>query len=73
MSAIKEIITYNERNEILKDYVRIGVHSSELSAKAFNIWTIELYENKYTGEKISIITTDTDETWYVMEFENVED
>ena len=65
---MKEITTYNERDEWMRNRKRIGfIGSSETAALQNDIWTIELYQNS-DGKNSIFITFDSDESWFVCDF-----
>lgn len=65
-----EITRYDERDEWLSSRERIGyIGSSDTMPLQNDIWTIELYRKRSGGYSI-FITTDSDESWWVCDFEN---
>lgn len=66
---MREITTYPEKDEVLKGCTRIGFYSGSKYPCDCNIWIAELYKNNATGHMFVFITTDGDETWFVMDFE----
>ena len=66
---MKEINTYQERDELSKDCTRIGFYSGKTYPCVCDIWTAELYKNNITGHVFMFIETDSDESWFVMDFE----
>ena len=66
-----EITTYPERTKWLSTRKRIGFIGSRDTVHLQNdIWTMELYRN-CSGEYSLFITTDSDESWFVCDFEDV--
>lgn len=66
-----EITRWDERNEWLATRERIGfIASSDTVALQNDIWTMELYR-KYDGGYSIFITLDSDESWFVCDFEDV--
>jgi len=66
---LTEIKTYIERDKLLKDCTRIGFYSGNSCSCVCDIYTAELYKNNITGNMFVFITTDSDESWLVMNFE----
>lgn len=66
-----EITRWDERNEWLATRERIGfIGSSDTVALQNDIWTMELYQ-KHDGGYSIFITLDSDESWFVCDFEDV--
>lgn len=66
-----EITRWDERNEWLATRERIGfIGSSDTVALQNDIWTMELYQ-KHDGGYSIFITFDSDESWFVCDFEDV--
>lgn len=66
-----EITRWDERNEWLATRERIGfIGSSDTVALKNDIWTMELYQ-KHDGGYSIFITLDSDESWFVCDFEDV--
>ena len=66
-----EITRYDERDEWLSSRKRIGfIGSRDTMSLQNDIWTMELYQTT-TGEYSIFITTDSDESWWVCDFEEV--
>lgn len=68
-----EIKNYSERDELLKDCELIGYfHDNSAEYPICDIWLIELYKNK-EGKYFAIITRDSDESWFLCDFENMQE
>lgn len=66
-----EITRWDERNEWLATRERIGfIGSSDTVALQNDIWTMELYQ-KHDGGYSIFITFDSDESWFVCDFEDI--
>lgn len=66
-----EITRYNERDKWLATRKRIGfIGSPDTVALQNDIWTMELYQKLDGGYSI-FITLDSDESWFVCDFEDV--
>ena len=66
---MRELTTYTERDAWLATRERIG-YICDPGTVTLDIWTIELYQ-KHDGGYSILITTDSDESWLVCDFEYV--